>query len=80
MFSWYKYRNKVRRANLLYKRNRIFRRNFLKYKKYYKGLPEEKRIIELDLIEHYEKKFYIILSDFIYDYWCVYNFIHSISD
>ena len=57
MFSWYKYRNKVRRANLLYKRNRIFRQNFLKYKKYYKSLSEEKRIIELDLIEHNEKNF-----------------------
>ena len=57
MFSWHKYRNKVRRANLLYKRNRIFRRNFLKYKKYYKDLSEEKGIIELDLIEHYEKIF-----------------------
>ena len=57
MFSWYKYRNKVRRANLLYKRNRIFRQNFLKYKKYYKGLSEAKRIIELDLIEHNEKNF-----------------------
>lgn len=55
MFGWYKYRNKVRRANLLYKRNRIFRQNFLKYKKYYKDLSEESRIIELDLIEHYEK-------------------------
>ena len=57
MFGWYKYRNKVRRANLLYKRNRIFRQNFLKYKKYYKDLSEEIRIIELDLIEHYEKNF-----------------------
>ena len=57
MFGWYKYRNKVRRANLLYKRNRIFRQNFLKYKKYYKDLSEESRIIELDLIEHYEKNF-----------------------
>lgn len=57
MFGWYKYINKVRRANLLYKRNRIFRLNFLKYKKYYKDLSEERRIIELDLIEHYEKNF-----------------------
>ena len=57
MFSWYKYRNKVRRANLLYKRNRIFRQNFLKYKKYYKDLSKEKCIIELDLIEHNEKNF-----------------------
>lgn len=57
MFGWYKYINKVRRANLLYKRNRIFRQNFLKYKKYYKDLSEERRIIELDLIEHYEKNF-----------------------
>lgn len=57
MFGWYKYRNKVRCANLLYKRNRIFRQNFLKYKKYYKDLSEERRIIELDLIEHYEKNF-----------------------
>lgn len=57
MFDWYKYRNKIRRANLLYKRNRIFRQNFLKYKKYYKDLSEERRIIELDLIEHYEKNF-----------------------
>lgn len=57
MFGWYKYRNKVRRANLLYKRNRIFRQNFLKYKKYYNDLSEERRIIELDLIEHYEKNF-----------------------
>lgn len=57
MFGWYKYRNKVRRAKLLYKRNRIFRQNFLKYKKYYKDLSEERRIIELDLIEHYEKNF-----------------------
>lgn len=57
MFGWYKYRNKVIRANLLYKRNRIFRQNFLKYKKYYKDLSEEIRIIELDLIEHYEKNF-----------------------
>lgn len=57
MFGWYKYINKVRRANLLYKRNRIFRQNFLKYKKYYKDLSEKRRIIELDLIEHYEKNF-----------------------
>lgn len=57
MFGWYKYINKIRRANLLYKRNRIFRQNFLKYKKYYKDLSEERRIIELDLIEHYEKNF-----------------------
>ena len=57
MFGWYKYRNKVRRENLLYKRNRIFRQNFLKYKKYYNDLSEERRIIELDLIEHYEKNF-----------------------
>lgn len=57
MFGWYKYINKVRRANLLYKRNRIFRLNFLKYKKYYKDLSEKRRIIELDLIEHYEKIF-----------------------
>lgn len=57
MFGWYKYINKVRRANLLYKRNRIFRLNFLKYKKYYKDLSEKRRIIELDLIEHYEKNF-----------------------
>lgn len=57
MFCWYKYINKVRRANLLYKRNRIFRQNFLKYKKYYKDLSEKRRIIELDLIEHYEKNF-----------------------
>ena len=57
MFGWYKYINKVRRANLLYKRNRIFRQNFLKYKKYYKDLSEKRRIIELDLIENYEKNF-----------------------
>lgn len=57
MFDWYKYRNKIRRANLLYKRNRIFRQNFLKYKKYYKDLSEERCIIELDLIEHYKKNF-----------------------
>ena len=57
MFGWYKYINKVRRANLLYKRNRVFRQNFLKYKKYYKDLSEKRRIIELDLIEHYEKNF-----------------------
>lgn len=57
MFGWYKYINKVRRANLLYKRNRIFRQNFLKYKKYYKDLSEKRCIIELDLIEHYEKNF-----------------------
>lgn len=72
MFGWYKYRNKVRRANLLYKRNRIFRQNFLKYKKYYKDLSEERRIIELDLIEHYEKNFtlfyqilFMIIGSFI---------------
>ncbi|WP_308512281.1 hypothetical protein [uncultured Veillonella sp.] len=44
----------------IYKQNRVFRKTFLKYKKYYGTLSEDHKLIESAFIEESEKSFDII--------------------
>ena len=52
--NWKYLKREFQKEPILYKRSKVFRKNFVKYTRLYKGLTEEKKLIELKFIEQSE--------------------------
>ena len=59
--NWKYLKRAFKKEPILYKRSKVFRKNFVKYTRLYKGLTEEKKLIELKFIEQSE-----IFLDIVY--------------
>lgn len=53
--DWKSLKKEFQKEPTLYKRSILFRKNFVKYIRLYRGLTEEKRMIELEFIEKSER-------------------------
>lgn len=49
--NWKYLKREFKKEPILYKRSKVFRRNFVKYTRLYKGLNDEQRMIELEFID-----------------------------
>lgn len=52
--NWKYLKREFKKEPILYKRSKVFRKNFVKYTRLYKGLTEENKLIELKFIEQSE--------------------------
>ena len=52
--NWKYLKRAFKKEPILYKRSKVFRKNFVKYTRLYKGVTEEKKLIELKFIEQSE--------------------------
>lgn len=58
--DWKSLKKEFQKEPTLYKRSILFRKNFVKYIRLYRGLTEEKRMIELEFIEKSERSLDIV--------------------
>ena len=58
--DWKSLKKEFQKELTLYKRSILFRKNFVKYIRLYRGLTEEKRMIELEFIEKSERSLDIV--------------------
>ena len=58
--DWKCLKREFQKEPTLYKRSKLFRKNFVKYTRLYRGVTEEKRMIELEFIEKSEKSLDIV--------------------
>lgn len=58
--DWESLKKEFQKEPTLYKRSILFRKNFVKYIRLYRGLTEEKRMIELEFIEKSERSLDIV--------------------
>lgn len=58
--DWKSLKKEFQKEPTLYKRSILFRENFVKYIRLYRGLTEEKRMIELEFIEKSERSLDIV--------------------
>lgn len=58
--DWKSLKREFQKKPTLYKRSILFRKNFVKYIRLYRGLTEEKRMIELEFIEKSERSLDIV--------------------
>ena len=58
--DWKSLKKEFQKEPTLYKRSILFRKNFVKYIRLYRGVTEEKRMIELEFIEKSERSLDIV--------------------
>lgn len=58
--DWKCLKREFQKEPTLYKRSKLFRKNFVKYTRLYRGITEEKRMIELEFIEKSERSLDIV--------------------
>ena len=58
--NWKYLMREFKKEPILYKKSKVFRKNFVKYTRLYSKLSEEKRDIEFEFIEKYERSLDII--------------------
>ena len=60
--NWKYLKRAFKKEPILYKRSKVFRKNFVKYTRLYKGVTEEKKLIELKFIE--QSEMFLDMADF----------------
>lgn len=58
--NWRSLRKEFKKEPILYKKSKLFRKNFIKYTREYRALSDEARMIELEFIEKSEKSLDIV--------------------
>lgn len=58
--NWKSLRKEFQKEPILYRKSKLFRKNFIKYTRAYRGLSDEARMIELEFIEKSEKSLDIV--------------------
>lgn len=58
--NWKYLMREFKKEPILYKKSKVFRKNFVKYTRLYSKLSEEKRDIEFEFIEKYERSLDIV--------------------